>query len=102
LDISSACKTVRAWGDLLRRDAEGRREPESLSSAVGEIRRYLELAVADGRPLVELAVGEHLLSTPEGIRWVMPFVLSAEGIEAGKIQVAAGLPVRLGTRQGSS
>ncbi len=84
MEISAACKTIRAWGELLRRDADGRRGPQSLSGAVEEVRRYLEL-VADGKPIVELAVGEHLLSTPEGIRWVMPFVISAECMEAVRL-----------------
>ncbi len=88
MDISSACKTIRAWGVLLRRDAAGRREPESLSGAVEELRRYLEVASADGKPILQLAVSGHLMSTPEAIRWVMPYVLNAESMEAARIHRA--------------
>jgi len=39
---------------------------------------------ADGKPIHELEIAENLLTTCKGIRWVMPFELSAESMEASK------------------
>jgi hypothetical protein len=62
----------------------------SLSEAVTVLKRYLENAKCDGKPIHELAISEHLLMTREGVRWVMPFVLSAESMEASKRRKAMG------------
>jgi hypothetical protein len=44
----------------------------------------LEREKAEGKPIRELEIAEHLLMTREGIRWVMPFVLSAELMEKSR------------------
>ena len=84
VNIVDACKTVHMWAELLEPGAAGRNAPGSLVDAVAEVRRYLENAKADGKAIHELVVAEHLLTTREGVRWVMPFVLSAESMEASK------------------
>ncbi len=42
----------------------------------------LELARTDGKLIHELEIADHLLGTPSGIRWVMPFVTRAQEILA--------------------
>jgi hypothetical protein len=81
MTIDDACKTVHRWNDLLEPGATGRSVPGGLPEAVAEIKCYLEREKADGKPIRELEIAEHLLMTREGIRWVMPFVLSAESME---------------------
>jgi hypothetical protein len=88
VNIVDACKTVRLWAELFEPGAAGRNAPGSLLDAVAEIKRYLENAKADGKVIQELVIAEHLLTTREGIRWVMPFVLSAESMEASKLRKA--------------
>ncbi len=82
MDISQACKTLRDCNDRFCL----RQEPSIASFeaivAVGELKSYLEGVRADGKPIRELAIAEHLLFTPEGMRWIMPFVISAEGMLA--------------------
>ncbi len=82
MDIAYACKTIRAWNDLLNPDATRRNVPGNLPDAVAELKRYLERARGDGRPIFELSIPEPLLTSSESLRGVMPYVLSAESIEA--------------------
>ena len=84
MDIAEACKTVHAWNDRLSCDPAAWSDPGILQGAVAEVKRYLENARGDGKPIQELRIAEHLLTTREGLRWVMPFVLSVEAIEASK------------------
>jgi hypothetical protein len=57
MNISTACKTIRAWSDLLDPEATTRRGvPGGLPEAVAELRRYLESDGGDGKPLVELVL----------------------------------------------
>ena len=84
MEIVEACQTVHVWAELFAPGATGRSVPGNLLIAVATVKRYLENAKADGKPIRELEIAEHLLTTREGVRWVMPFVLSAESIEASK------------------
>ena len=58
-----------------------RAAPGCLPGAVQEVKRYLEKENGDGQSITELEIAEHLLMTREGVRWVMPFVMSAESLE---------------------
>jgi hypothetical protein len=78
VDIVEACKTVREWDELFASGWTGRNAPCALQDAVVELRRYFETARGDGEPIRELKLAKHLLMTREGVRRVMPFVLSAE------------------------
>ena len=53
-----------------------------VASAVGVVKAYLQRVRADGKSIHELDIPEHLAFTPEGMRWVMPSVISAEGMLA--------------------
>ncbi len=90
MDISDACKTVHRWNDLLEPGSRGGSVPGGLPEAVAIIKAYLEREKADGKPIQELVVADHLLMTRQGIRWVMPFVLSAESMEASKRRKGVG------------
>jgi hypothetical protein len=89
MTIDDACKTVRAWAELFS-NGQSRSTPAGLPEAVAIIKGYLERDRADRNPIRELEIAEHLLATREGIRWVMPFVLSAESMEAAKRRKAHG------------
>ena len=84
MDIAEACKTVHRWAELLASHAPEGTAPGNLPEAVAEVKRYLEREKADGKPIRELQIAEHLLSTREAAQWVMPFALSAESMEAAK------------------
>lgn len=90
VSIGDACKTVRQWAALFAPDASNRTTPGNLVDAVAAIKGYLEHEKGDGKPIHELVIAEHLLTTRVGVRWVMPFVLSAESIEAAKRRNAQG------------
>lgn len=81
MNISDACKTIRAWNDVFMDTATQPRVPGDLHDAAAELKRYLEGTNGDGKPIAELQIAEHLLATRAGLKWVMPFVLSAESIE---------------------
>ena len=84
MDIAEACRTVNHWQEVFAPGSTANTVPKSLSEAVTVLRHHLENARCDGKPIDELAISEHLLMTREGVRWVMPFVLSAESMEASK------------------
>lgn len=89
-DIQDACRVIRHWNEVFA-DSKGPVEPpDGLVEAVATLKRYLEGEKADGRPIRELEVADYLLTTPEGVRWVMPFVLSAESREFHKHGKAFG------------
>jgi hypothetical protein len=90
MDILHACEAVHRWAELLSPGSSGGLSPGSLTGAVAEIKRYLENARGDGKRIRELEVKDDLLMTREGIRWVLPFVLSAESMEASKRRRAMG------------
>ena len=82
MEIFAACETLRICNELFCK-----RQKPSISGfeaveAVRVLKAYLERARADGKPIRELDIAETLLFTPEGMRWVMPFVISAEGMLA--------------------
>jgi urease gamma subunit len=85
LTIDDACKTVHQWAELLRPGATGRSVPGDLPEAVATIKAYLERERTDGKPIQELVIADELLMTREGVRWVMPFVLSAEKMLAREL-----------------
>jgi hypothetical protein len=84
MDIFLACTTIRAWSDQLARHAPAPIAPGNLPDAVAELKRYLEHAKCDGKPIRALESAEFLLATREGVGSVMPFVQSAEAMEAWK------------------
>ena len=88
MTIDEACKTVHRWAELLEPRSSGGGVPASLSDAVATIKAYLEREKADGKPIRELEMTNDQLMSREGIRWVMPFVLSAESMEAMKRRAA--------------
>ncbi len=90
MDIATACKTVHEWAKVFRDDAKQLAAPLSLAEAVAVIKAYLEREKADGKPIAELAIADYLLMTRAGVRWVMPFALTAEHIEAAKQRREAG------------
>jgi hypothetical protein len=77
MDIVSACKSIRNCNDAFDSGKPVTVTEEQIGEAVGALKRYLELARGDGKLIRELEVANHLLLTREGMRWVMPFVLSA-------------------------
>ncbi len=88
--IQEACRLIRLWDEFFREGHDPAASPEGLVNAVAIVKRYLESDRADGKPIHELRVAEHLLTTREGVRWVMPFVLAAESKEASKRPTAIG------------
>jgi len=84
MDIGEACKIVRQWAELFASGATGSVHPGNLAKAVPVVKRYLENARGDGKPIRELEIAEHLLMTRECVLWILPFVLSAETIQASQ------------------
>ena len=82
IEIQAACKLIRQWNDAFVALESPDLPATGLVEAVADLKRYLELKEGDGKPIRELEVAEHLLVTREGVRWVMPFVISAESTEA--------------------
>jgi hypothetical protein len=80
MDIGEACKIVCQWDNLFVTGRTATVQPSQLVRAVAELKRYLEER-QDGMPIPELAIADHLLLTPEGVRRVMQFVGRAESIE---------------------
>ena len=88
MDIGEACKVICQWNNVFATGRTAPVQPRQLAGAVAELKRYLEER-QDGIPIPELALADHVLLTPEGVRTVMPFVARAEAIE-----YAAGLARR--------
>lgn len=80
MDIGEACKIVCQWDNLFVTGRTATVQPSQLVLAVAELKRYLEER-QDGMPIPELALADHLLLTPEGVRQVMQFVGRAESFE---------------------
>jgi hypothetical protein len=80
MNIAEACKTIRKCSDAIHTYAVPA-ECDDVPLAVVTLKRYLEQARGDGRPIDELLISESLLLTPQGIRWVMRFVADAEVVE---------------------
>ena len=80
MDIGEACKIVCQWDNLFVTGKTGPVRPGQLVLAVAELRRYLE-EQQEGVPIPELALADHVLLTPEGVRRVMQFVARAESLE---------------------
>ena len=89
MDILDACQTVRAWAEVFS-SVQTHSTPSNRPQAVAVVKAYLEREKADGKAICELEIGEHLLMTREGMRWVLPFVLSAESMETSKCGAQAG------------
>lgn len=90
MTIDDACKTVHRWAELLQPGSRGGSVPGGLHEAVATIKAYLEREKADGKPIREPELTEDQLMSREGIRWVMPFVLSAESMENAKRRKTLG------------
>ena len=84
MDVGQACQLVRAWNDSFTSASAQPTTTAELADAVVQLKRYLECEAADAGPIRELEIADYLLETREGIRWVMPYVVKAESIEASK------------------
>ena len=82
MGIADACMTIRGWKAVFEPGATGGVSPGDLATAVAELKDYLESHMAAGDPIRELDIADNLLATRQGIRWVMPFVLTAESLQA--------------------
>ncbi len=80
MDIGEACKIICQWDNLFVTGKTASVQPHQLVRAVAELKRYLEER-QDGVPIPELAIADHVLLTPDGVRRVMQFVARAESIE---------------------
>ena len=89
-EVQEACKLIHKWNEFFLGGRDPPVGPPGLVVAVATVKRYLERERADGKPIRELEVAEHLLATREGIRWVLPFVLSAESMEASRRRTTPG------------
>jgi len=82
MDIATSCSTIRQCNECFVMRKASTVDATGAASAVQVLKQFLERARADGRPIRELDIAEHLLWTEEGMRWVMPFVFSAEAMLA--------------------
>ncbi len=82
MDITTACSAIRQCNNAFAVSKKPSVDAKAAALSVVTLKQYLERARADGKPIRELDMSEGALWTPEGIRWVMPFVLSAEGLLA--------------------
>ena len=82
MDIVDACNTIRHCNSAFIAGLPITVSDAELGEAVGAVKRFLELARTDGKLIHELEIADHLLGTPSGIRWVMPFVTRAQEILA--------------------
>lgn len=88
MEISEACACLRDCNERFCMRQPPRTSSFEALEAVGVLKVYLERVRADGKPIRELEIAEHLLVTAEGMRWVMPFVISAEGMLASQKRMA--------------
>ncbi len=82
MDIATACSAIRQCNDSFVRSKKPTVDAKAAALSVVTLKQYLERVRADGKPIRELDIEEDLLWTAEGMRWVMPFVISAEGMLA--------------------
>ena len=85
MNISAACKTIRAWSDLLEPDTTRCAVPGGLPEAMAALKSYLETERGDGHSIAELAPTDGLLVSRESLLEVMAFVIQAEAIVASRI-----------------
>jgi len=90
MEIAEACKAIRQCNDAFCARLESPLPPALVSEAVQVLKSYIERVRGDGKPVQELAIAEHLVCTPEAIRWVMPFLLSAESMLASERRKQSG------------
>jgi hypothetical protein len=90
VNISDACQTIRAWNDVFNPTATQRTVPGDLQDGVLELKRFLEDAKGDGEPIAELQIAEHLLATRSALKWVMPYVVTAEAMQGSGRQTGYG------------
>lgn len=82
MDIHQACHTLRHCNEAFAMRRQPSLGDTDAAAAVLALKHYLERAKSDGKPIRELEIAPALLYTGEGMRWVMPFVLSAEAMLA--------------------
>lgn len=85
MNISTACKTIRAWNELLDPDTTRRSVPGGLAEAVAELKRYLEAEQGPGHPVAELVPLAGYLPDRHDLLKVMAFVLQAEAIVTSRM-----------------
>lgn len=82
MDIVTACSAIRQCNDSFVMSRKPTVDAKAAALSVQTLKQYLERARADGKPIRELEIEEGLLWTAQGMRWVMPFVTSAEAMLA--------------------
>ena len=82
MDIVEACAAIRYCDAAINSGQQIPFSQAELCEAVGAIKRFLELARTDGKLIHELEIADYLLRTPQGVRWIMPFVTSAQEVLA--------------------
>jgi len=80
MDIGQACKIICQWDHLFVTGKTAPVQPAQLVRAVATLKRYLEER-QDGLPIPELAIADHLLVTPDGVRRAMQYVARAEALD---------------------
>jgi hypothetical protein len=84
MDISAACKTIRAWSDLLDPRTTRQSVPGGLPAAVAALKLYLENEAGDGNAITELELPPTFAVSRESLLQVMAFVLRAEAVAASR------------------
>ena len=82
MDIHQACHTLRHCNESFAMRRQPALSDADAIAAVQAVKHFLERAKADGKAIRELEIAPPLLFTREGLRWVMPFVISAEAMLA--------------------
>jgi len=82
MDIQLACQTLRHCNECFVTGAPPRWSGADAFAAAQAVKRFLERAKADGRPIRELDIAEPLLYTRQGLQRVMPYVFSVEAMLA--------------------
>ncbi len=82
MDIVEACAAIRDSDTAINSGQPIPFSEAELCEAVGAIKRFLELARTDGKLIHELEIADYFLCTPQSIRWIMPFVTSAQKVLA--------------------
>ena len=78
MDIATACRAIRQCNASFVMLKTPTLDAKAAALSVATLKDFLEQARSDGKPIRELDIEQSLLWTPQGMRWVMPFVQSAE------------------------
>lgn len=90
MDITQACKTIRHCNDRYCSRLTPTVDNADALEAVLTLQRYLQQVRGDGKTIHELQLEERFLCSPQGMRSVMPFLLSAESLLATERRKQSG------------